>query len=371
MKFYVEKSGKKTMKSQVNIKKGKLTPLTVEATGKPFAFHLIMEELIGKSDDANLTLAAADETQYNEWVEDITSCFSITDARRRKSALVTAPAEIVQPVAEPTVLPTPAPKIEDIAAAPVSTNPLLEELKAVHQRKSISEVSAEVPVAVLAPVGLSPKKSPTIDETPFLKSEYPLAPLDDLPPRPAPLERTPSKEEKKDGNSTPKHRYETIEVIVTSDSEDGNSVRKSSKLSSRAASPSPKNEAVNTNPELEEKLEKLGKRKSYKPPKKLGNILNSKGLTPEMEEEIKKVKEGPPEEKKTEFEGIALVEEPPTPKPRQLVISVRPTSPVREGYLFKFDHTPKEELGEDPWIQQFVSLEIATGILQFYAELGG
>lgn len=57
--------------------------------------------------------------------------------------------------------------------------------------------------------------------------------------------------------------------------------------------------------------------------------------------------------------------------PRSLSISVRPVDPMRSGYLQKLDTSNPADLGEDSWLDQAASLEIATGELKLYAEIGG
>ena len=61
-----------------------------------------------------------------------------------------------------------------------------------------------------------------------------------------------------------------------------------------------------------------------------------------------------------------------------LPIKIRPTEPIRSGYLHKFDsqaaHAPAGTVGEadeDVWMNQFVSLDIATGLFVHYAEING
>jgi hypothetical protein len=417
------------MKSQVNIKKGRLTEMTSEEIGKAFSFQIIIDDLVGKSDDANLILAAPDENQFSQWKNDISICFTIgTDARRRKSSLfsgdvaspsstnaATPPPEPITPVPKPpTLAATPSFTSPEppAAAEPPTPEPEPVKLEGGNLKNRLNDL-------LQAKLGGSPMPSPKAKRTASTK-EMPVAesaapvPSDELhsgngkpplplptnnnnnhveeAPRPTSLQRTPSKDKK----APP---FETIEVIVTSDSED--SVTKKPRAVKREKSMEKEREITltqeasdmvkNSNPiedpehdakldHLAQTLEKMGKRPSFKPPKKLSNLLNSKGLTKEKEEEIRKSKEQAEEKKidtddDTSLTGMTsaepvVVEEEVKPKPRQLVISVRPTSPVREGYLYKLDTTLNEP-GEDAWISQFVSLEISTGMLQFYAELGG
>lgn len=64
----------------------------------------------------------------------------------------------------------------------------------------------------------------------------------------------------------------------------------------------------------------------------------------------------------------------PHPLTRHLKIRVRPTEPLREGYLFKLDtahHEEAEGLGQDVWLLQFAKLDITTGLMQVFSEING
>ena len=64
----------------------------------------------------------------------------------------------------------------------------------------------------------------------------------------------------------------------------------------------------------------------------------------------------------------------PHPLTRHLKIRVRPTEPLREGYLFKLDtahHQEAEGLGQDVWLLQFAKLDITTGLMQVFSEING
>jgi uncharacterized coiled-coil protein SlyX len=560
------------MKSQINIKKGNFKPLSVEEAGKPFSFQIIIEDMIGKSDDANMILAAHDENAFNQWKEDFFLCFSIGDTtRRRKSSIITSNPQIALPpedsesskkdeasptlsasqnsdnsnvIEESAIKKEPKKEKKDIpmiktksytkqssktdvtetsepsakppvnfkdegeessqlsAPAKETKESKLNRMKSYKYTPSRSDVyegededeskvppspkrlalpKMEIPMIKVKTYTKQPfesdngvildssvlenknneeepepfppakesnearmKRLKSYKYTPSMTDVYEaeddeLVPEESLLNRPSfpdlkvdasalnftsdeesltkerrdsegnvssasssqattpssraarkikrvdsivgkevlkleetiisTISRSTSNEDKRRGSFK---KYDAIEVLVTSDDE---------------SHPKPPDSPPHTKQEmLEQQLEKLGRRKSYKPPKKLGSILNSKGMTKDMEEEIKRVKEGGPSEetKASSSEGIASMEDeqqqekekekeqekPPASRPRQLMISVRPTSAQREGYLFKLDNSGKE-LGEDPWISQFISLEVATGILQFYAELGG
>lgn len=63
----------------------------------------------------------------------------------------------------------------------------------------------------------------------------------------------------------------------------------------------------------------------------------------------------------------------PTPvtyNPHELTLTNRPTELARSGYLLKLDAASKD-IGEDSWINQFVTLDVSTGILEYYAEIAG
>lgn len=81
----------------------------------------------------------------------------------------------------------------------------------------------------------------------------------------------------------------------------------------------------------------------------------------------------------TEFEANTRSHTPsPTPHghaplTRHIKISVRPTEPVRTGYLYRLDsaHSHDASMGSDVWLTQFVSLDITTGMMHVYAEING
>jgi hypothetical protein len=284
--------------------------------------------MIGKSDDANLILAAPDEAQYEQWKQEISLCFTITEARRRKSVLVAAPIE-VEPPKEAAV------KVDEKLELPAPSAAFAIEEENPKEIPKVDHVEK-------VPIDSVPKVTPAVE---------PIKP-------PAVEDDVPAKEEKL-----------SEEDPSLGSVEDDKNVK--IPVSDLPGGFKPPSEDI-----LSATLEKMGKRKSFKPPKKLGNLLNSKGFQDHGKEENGQSGE----EKLGESNEEIVVDEKPSgnepesvkapPKPRELIISVRPTSPVREGYLFKLDTSPKEA-GEDPWISQFISLEIATGEFQISAELGG
>ena len=56
--------------------------------------------------------------------------------------------------------------------------------------------------------------------------------------------------------------------------------------------------------------------------------------------------------------------------PREIKISERPTGNQRTGILEKFDVSRKDE-GEDAWTMIEADLDITTGVLQMYSNIGG
>ena len=61
---------------------------------------------------------------------------------------------------------------------------------------------------------------------------------------------------------------------------------------------------------------------------------------------------------------------PVTYNPRELTLANRPTELARAGYLLKLDAASKD-IGEDSWISQYVTLDVSTGILEYFAEIAG
>ena len=60
------------------------------------------------------------------------------------------------------------------------------------------------------------------------------------------------------------------------------------------------------------------------------------------------------------------------PLTRHLKISVRPTEPVRSGHLLKYDASHAHDntsVGHDPWIAQYITLDITTGMMLVFAEI--
>ncbi len=66
-----------------------------DAGNKPFAFQIVIEDLIGKSEDAEMMLAADNEELMHEWMSKIESCFTIVDPKKTGS---TATAAVVKPI---------------------------------------------------------------------------------------------------------------------------------------------------------------------------------------------------------------------------------------------------------------------------------
>ncbi|RYG93499.1 hypothetical protein EON65_58820, partial [archaeon] len=86
---------KRTLKGQVNIRLGRLEDVDQATAGRAFAFSIINETL-GTSEDANIVLAAPDQTQYDQWMENVGLCFTIGLTRRRKSLMASDFAELTK-----------------------------------------------------------------------------------------------------------------------------------------------------------------------------------------------------------------------------------------------------------------------------------
>ena len=283
------------MKSQVNIKKGALTELDQAEAGKPFAFEIKMVELFGKSDDAVLILAATNQAEYDEWMASVSSCFGIKDARRRKSSIIGATADIVAVTNTSTT-------VEDKSSTP-------EESK--------SDVKAEIENIICAMALLT--NTTDISEAPPAKVTS-----DELG------SKTPEPAESFQAVASTSEDNQAIESIPSTDSV-GNQISKS----------------------LQDKLKSV-KSKKFSPPK-FKNLINDNGRTffePKLAVDVKSVTNDPP---------------------RELSPHIRPTEPTRMGYLLKFDASANESghSNEECWINQFASLEIAAGMLLYYAEIAG
>lgn len=142
-----------------------------------------------------------------------------------------------------------------------------------------------------------------------------------------------------------------------------------SEVSSETNSPAPGKSAV------AQKLEKKMARLSFKKPN-FKNLLNDNGLDEQMKQELEiaaDVKTGAVTRPSIVTAAPKEPEKPartPVP-PRQLSVHIRPTEPTREGYLQKLDSSSLGDLGEDSWLDQYVTLDIASGEMKLFAEIGG
>lgn len=339
------------MKGQVNIKKGKFQDLSQESCGKPFAFEIFIEELEGKSEDSRLILAAANESEYNEWKEAIFLCFTIVDTRRRKSLLNAIPLPGVSlPEQDGNIKTGLSVPINDNLEDPITTSDSADltdiQLNSSEpSRKPSLPVSNHVPIFTPSEISNSPPK----EIKPISSASKLWSPIE------TDIISAPTNEEKEITA-----RIEPIQPIQSDLDEEMDG-----KIPPEDISES-----------LKEALERRGSRKSFKVPK-FKNLI----ATLEAEREFEDLRNNPPKEELPEpieekvievTSNITeiLPEGQKLSRPKDLIISVRPRDPVRMGYLFKLDSSDKE-IGEESWIRQFASLEIAVGILEIFAELGG
>lgn len=130
-------SSKRTVKSQLNIRKGKLALVDPAMAGRSFAFQLVFDDLIGKSEDAEIMLSAETQLQMDDWIERIDSCFSIVDLKKKSNSGSMAGSTTASPVLVP---PTPsAVSAPPSAAVPVSvptTPPSVVTTASIHNTPS-------------------------------------------------------------------------------------------------------------------------------------------------------------------------------------------------------------------------------------------
>jgi hypothetical protein len=450
----MEKSGKRTIKGQLNIKKSVFSDLSSAQAGRQFAFELASDDLKGKSEEAVLILAAPDQNQYDEWKSSISVCFTIGDSRRRRSVMSESTSSMsssmtdvkaaIQPehprssVASNEASAISSQKFpeEDLAGHSSSSAPTIEESSSQSTTSGV-QVAADVIIANLdgkyldsslngmGIVCLEKKEPVETTETAVhcqphrVSSEdevdrsirnaavnaqqnvelTAVAPLD-VPTHPrSSVELGRKVSVKFEGNPltvaidsplpsaaimhTP---FATIPDVVASAAvsatsplsklfgesstiENTNLGTNESEMSSEINSPVPPVKSP-----VIQKLEKKLARVSFKKPN-FKNLLNDNGLDEEMKQGLEiatEVRQGT-----VPNTSVAKKEKDPevpfrTPiPPRQLSVNVRPTEPVREGRLQILDSSSLNDLGEDSWLDQFGSLQINTGELKLYAEIGG
>eukprot|EP01031_Cornospumella_fuschlensis_P030992 gene30992-37455_t len=209
MKFYVEKSGKRTLKGQVNIRQGRLEDIDQATAGRAFAFAIINETL-GTSEDANIVLAAPDQTQYDQWIENVGLCFTIGLTRRRKSLMASDFAEFAKDAvntenkSNETASAAASNDISSPTAAAASSEPAVRQPDNVNVAPTASTARAffpEEPAAAPSPAPTnapSPAPIPTTAPTPAPIAAAPLAgpnataaltpaPIPSTAPSPAPI----------------------------------------------------------------------------------------------------------------------------------------------------------------------------------------
>lgn len=401
------------MKNQINVRKSKFIPLDQEKTGKPFSFELNTEELAGKSDDAVMILAAMDQAQYDSWKEGIELCFTIGgEARRRKSTL--APGPMVIPPVETSVvveeepnnppspmkpLDRPLPGILLHGAASMDEVEQEEEEEASKEKKlNAVKMMGGLAIPMVTPEMLEAKKRISMSakqKVPFAappldseSTELGSPPLSIVPP---PFEETNSV---KSVTSPPPsaltvapQSLENADTSLSNEQTPNNILKDSNHATPPVARKSVTLVAdtpiVELTDEQKEVLERRGSRKSFKIPMNLKSLLNSNGLDAAKEEHIAHKEDKKNKEHEAENQVVvpapSTASAPTTPKnitpskprpPRDIKLTVRPTEPQRTGMLEKFDLAQKEE-GEDAWVMIEMDLDIATGLVQTYSNIGG
>jgi hypothetical protein len=455
MKLYMEKSGKRTIKGQLNIKKSVFSEISSDQAGRQFAFELVSDELKGKSEDAVLILAAPDQDQYDEWKKSISVCFTIRDSRRRKSTMsegtssmsssmtdvkaavqsepsypsseVSIEADAISnnklPENELTSISSNAPTPEvtssqssteevQVSADVVDSIPnekqsdsSLRKINPAGLEKQLSMATTEataqpqphrvnsedevdrsirnaamnaqqnVELTAAAPIDTPARPRPSVElyrKTSVKFEENPLTVTIDSPlPSPA-ISRTPFATVPNVVAPAAVSAVSPLSKIFGESPAGDDSIlgTNESEMSSEMNSPFPPGKSA-----VSQKLEKKLARMSFKKPN-FKNLLNDNGLDEQMKQELEiaaEVKQGTvvprPSIVKKEKEPEVPVRTPLPP--RQLSVHVRPTEPVREGYLQKLDSSSLNDLGEDSWLDQFASLQVNTGELKLYAEIGG
>eukprot|EP00981_Chlorochromonas_danica_P011163 scaffold3779_cov254-Ochromonas_danica.AAC.23 len=459
MKFYAEKSGKRTMKGQVNIKQGRLELLDQETAGRAFAFAIINESL-GNSEDACLTLAATDAQALEEWKNNIEICFTIGTTRRRKSMLAEAEAmaELAAAAAAAAAAAEAEAEAARVAEAEAEAARVAEteaeaarvaEAEAEAARVAQAEAEAQAEAARVAKAsaaassaaGAQPSNPPQarsgISESSSLlqsmfqsaheENPYPKLSVQSLsnshnvdtpasiisqastshssPPKAPPSQAVESAPLTSAGPPQPVQTSTTSlplksplamtfpsvnddesiksmsEATITEKPFDENDHNQRFTIESPqeeiqsvlsvSFADDPLEEDQEGNRGIMEAFRKSSIRKSFKVPT-FKNILSPKGggSSPLPTEEAAMetndtVKEDNPQPVVTEVKKRFKTFDPST-----LKIAVRPTGLVRMGYLYKLD-TASKDVGEESWINQYITLSIATGMLECYAELAG
>lgn len=371
MKFYVEKGGyvlislsmlysvfltlivhrKRTLKGQVNIKQGRLEVLEQETIGRAFAFAIINESL-GAVEDANISLAAPDADLFEQWKTNVELCFTIGGVRRRKSMMgsemmLDASASMMDipvPAPEPVVAPEPEPAAPAATAVPADVHSLFPSV--VEEEPAVPAPVAHTPALPLAPAlvpaaSVPPTESRKSPSTFLFPEVMPLDTQDDTWLQPG------------FGNVTEEEGPTAPQTVHTP--------------SAVTFSDTPTEE---TRTSTMDAFRRSSLRKSFKVPT-FKNILAPKEVVDEPEPVPEPVPVPVPEVVHVEEHTVASTEKRfKAYNPADLKLTVRPTEMVRMGYLYKLDTTSKD-IGEDSWISQYVSLSIATGILEYHAEIAG
>jgi len=344
-----------------------------------------VEELDGKSDDAHMIFAAPDQIQFDEWCNSITICITTIESKRRKSTIITSPQAIMETQSLNTSNSSAIPSQSNNGGAPAEQSDLL--INPHNLNKTLFPSEEEVPapsnnpLAAAAAAAAAARQAKLAATTPQPTEEEVPAPSNN--PLAAAAAAAAAARQAKLAATTPQPTEEEVpapsnnplaaaaeKLAATSSSQvevDGASVNELSQ-STDGESDSKKSGSQELIPEeVRTELQKRGSMKIFKPPTKLGNLLNKKGLNPEA---IKQAEQQLQQAMtvQTNVSDSEPSKPAPTPIPRELLIKVRPMDPVRMGYLKSLT---SKELGEDGWIVQYVSLTIASGMLEYFAEIGG
>eukprot|EP00597_Dinobryon_sp_UTEXLB2267_P012265 CAMPEP_0170122228 /NCGR_PEP_ID=MMETSP0020_2-20130122/16510_1 /TAXON_ID=98059 /ORGANISM="Dinobryon sp., Strain UTEXLB2267" /LENGTH=1705 /DNA_ID=CAMNT_0010353037 /DNA_START=47 /DNA_END=5164 /DNA_ORIENTATION=+ len=451
VKLYAEKSGIRTIKEQLNVRKSRLIPLADKDTNKSNSFQISLEEST-KEESTVLTLAAMNENELKEWTIAIESCCSMgDDVVRRRHLVSPSPSppkrSMLQPHSSDKENKNLSPKVDYNGR---QLNDMSSEARAqrstplISNTQDVAIASAKPPVrrTMTLKTGRSdgddtgtdypsppnngkvkttkrtPRPpSPSIDSDATLNtspnSDSPSKGLksnerkrNDLPPRPQQQSRSPLRGRNfefdeaeissaspmppvtrrkasisklsKIFDKTPESEEEPPATVIVQNNyrpfHSNNTIQ-----NRKTPSPSPAdddstiddNESICSVNSAERKRESKGGSIKIV---KFRNLLNSNGLDSPLNRD-KSASGKFSKEEESKPEAVVEVEEvKPKPKvkynPKELTIENRPTSKLREGYLYKLD-SDSFDAAEDSWIKQFVSLDLSVGQLCHFAEING